>query len=280
LVNPSRVVTLTETLKASLGPSSKFFVLTGEHEASLELHAARYVAGVQSVPITPTMGLLSGGGMTCQIAHSHPSEFQSLPMELKVANNWSLDGGHAVGCDKFTSKCAEVVEQTGLVGKLQGLFVAIETIGGLLVSAGVGRKVLPVGVVIAAVEKHQENIRFEMDGTPIDAVAKWDWKDVVQMNYCIEALALLSLLHPTSEVFACRSFIPSEGAIRLSGGWALGLYHQLVQEELVSRGKNVVDFEGFDMVKVVGENVEEALSQAEEIEEVFGCEDFQKEASQ
>ena len=108
-------------------------------------------------------------------------------------------------------------------------------------TAGVGGRLkVPRDEAIEAVQAHMIVLRASADLVPKEDRAKWTWKDVVQLNYCVEALALLRMLDRTAYVFACRFYKPTEGANKLSCGWALGYFHALAQPELVRLQTNVI----------------------------------------
>lgn len=124
---------------------------------------------------------------------------------------------------------------------LSFLFFSIRrTVGGLLVSAGVGKRVVSRDEALAAVEIHMNELRTEADTATPEMKEKWDWKNVVQMNYCVETTALLNMLDVSAEVFGCRSFVPKEGATKYAGGWSLGYYHALAQSDLEALNSNVI----------------------------------------
>ena len=177
--------------------------------------------------------------MTCQVAYGSPTKFASLVMDIKAANALSLSDGHEAALPVFEARCAAAIDGDGLSG-LTGTFVVIETVGGLLVSAGVGRELVKRDVALEAVEAHFVELRAAAGAATAEEREAWDWRNVVQMNYCVEAVALLRMLAPDALVFGCRSYVATPGATKLSGGWALGYYHGLAHNELVRLGGNVL----------------------------------------
>ena len=145
LVTPDMVTALVALLR-ELAPSATFRLLSGDDEARAELAAVQYAADA-TLPATVArpVGMLSGGGMSCQVGwHARGCKgptFLSVTAALNPHSHalyakCNTEAGLAadtrrVALEAFQANLAAEVEATGRRGQLSGTFCCIEMVGSL-----------------------------------------------------------------------------------------------------------------------------------------------------
>ena len=172
----------------SLAPGAEFRCLSGDEEARAELRATQHVASLALPPDAPRpICMLSGGGMTCQLAH-YPDGPAGEPRFLSVVAGLNPATKHMRQADDakaslaaFQASLAAQVEATGCKGAVGGgTFVVIEMPGGLgsgtdydgafaRLASRIGRQLLSKEDVADALREHLEAwARATPGGLPAD----------------------------------------------------------------------------------------------------------------
>ena len=153
LVTPDMVTAFVALLR-ELAPSATFRLLSGDDEARAELAAVQYAADA-TLPAAAArpVGMLSGGGMSCQVGwHARGCKgptFLSVTAALNPHSHalyakCNTEAGLERGCaaldladtrrlalEAFQANLAAEVEATGRRGQLSGTFCCIEMVGSL-----------------------------------------------------------------------------------------------------------------------------------------------------
>ena len=233
-VTPTHMSAFRIALK-ELAPGATFRCLSGEEEARAELRATQHVAELVLPPDAPRpLGMLSGGGATAQVAHYHASKgpsreprFLSIVANLNAATTRMVQAADArASLDEFRAHLTDVVEATGLKGKLGGgTFVIIEMPGGLgsrhdyngsfaRLSERIGQRLLSKSEMAPALRDH---IREWERQTPTTL------PDTVSSRYIAtlpaQLLGLLDLFDDSARLYVCREW-PAHGPARSAGGSA------------------------------------------------------------
>lgn len=215
-------------------PDATFRCLSGEEEAQAELRATQHVAGLAVPADAPRpLGMLSGGGMTAQVAHyatngpSQPPSFLSVVVGLNPATKRMTEAEDArASLRDFQRHLASQVEATGCKGKLGGgTFIVIEMPGGLgsrddyngsfaRLAERIGQRLLTKAEVAAALSEH---------------LATWDTEllrtrtlpESVPSRYIAtlpaELLGLLELFDDSARIYVCREWPAATSSSTASG---------------------------------------------------------------
>ena len=238
---------------AELAPEATFRCLTGEEEARAELRATQHVAELVLPPDAPRpLGMLSGGGVTAQVAHyntdgpTREPSFLSIVVGLNPATEHMMAAADArESLAQFRAQLAAQVAATGCKGKLGGgTFVVIEMPGGLgsandyngsfaLLAERIGQRLLTKAEVAAALGEHLE--RWEAEA-PTRMPPTKDIGNRYVATLPAELLGLLDLFDDSARLYVSREWPAPSGGGGGGGGacgetsesvkpdWSLGVY--------------------------------------------------------
>ena len=246
LVTPAMLAALVALLR-ELAPSATFMALSGDDEARAELAAVQHVAeaALPAAAARP-MGMLSGGGMSCQVGwHERGSSVPSLLSLTPALNTHShalkartcltadSDGGDGdvrrIALKAFQANLAAEVEATGRRGKLRGTFCCIEMVGALGSAqdyagsfAGgladeIGSRLVSKQVLVGALESHLE--RWQAQRGPMAHAYYEAYAGLLPA----ELLGLTALCDDEATFYVCRGFEVAPGEL-LKPSWSLGVF--------------------------------------------------------
>jgi hypothetical protein len=231
-VTPAMLLLFKQIL-AEYAPSASFYLLSGEDEAEAELTAVRHVA--EFVLPSQQVGMVSGGGMTCQVGFfdqdQEQATFLSIVAGLSDAAVAMLEGNVSSrverrrALEKFDAHLAQAVDHTGKRGKLKGTFVVIEMPGGLgsatdydghfaRLATRIGRRILSKQQLVEALD--EQLYQWQQGETAIK-----DRYSAYAGLLPAELRGLTALMDESSHFYVSREFeMPPGDSIRPD--WSLG----------------------------------------------------------
>lgn len=211
-----------------LAPLVDFRYLSSEEEAEAELWGVQHIAEIALPASIPRpVGLISGGGMTCQVAYypdgNGEPAFMSLVADLLGVFPRMKEIGLRRALAEFEARLAQRVMETGLTGQLTGTFIVIEMLGFFgdsrypaLEALGLGKRVLSKLDIIPVLTAHIEDWLNTTDHVN-------DYRDAHVGILPVELLGLLTLLDENSRIYIQREWEIAPGEM-LKPDWSLGLY--------------------------------------------------------
>ena len=237
-VTPAHTKALLETLH-ELAPTAQFRCLSGDEEARAELRAVQHVAEMALPDEAPRpIGMLSGGGMTCQLAHFvTPNEprFLSIVAALNDATTHMRQAASARdSLARYRAHMAKQVTAVGLKGQVGGgTFVVIEMPGGLgsasafdgcfrSLSEQIGKRLLSPDEVAGPLRAHLEEWARATPGRLAE-----DVPSRYIATQPAELLELLELFDDSARLYVCNEW-PSapgcQGESTIKPDWSLGMF--------------------------------------------------------
>jgi len=188
-----------------------FKMLSGEDEAHFEHKAVNYMAKQVMPDLSQPVGLISSGGTSSQVVYFDAST-GLLPStetkQLSILTNFKqqqlklLEVGVDEGLKSLDKFLEDLIDRTlpHLVGQLRGIFCCIETVGQIGEHTGIGHKLVSKDAAVEAFTACLAAFREKSIGVDPKA-AGWTFKDTFRGCMPILALRLLSLLHPSAQLY-------------------------------------------------------------------------------
>ena len=236
-VTPAHMEDLLVALQ-ELAPTIQFRCLSGDEEACTELRAVQHVAEIALPPEAPRpIGMLSGGGMTCQLAYyltpNEPS-FVSIVAAINDATSHMSQAASARdSLAQYQAHMAKQLAATGLKGQAgAGTFVVIEMPGALGSASGfggcfsslaekIGQRLLQPDALAAHLRAHLEEWAQATPGRLAE-----DVPSSYIATQPAELLELLDLFDDSARLYVCDEWpcAAGEGEATIKPDWSLGMF--------------------------------------------------------
>jgi 1D-myo-inositol-triphosphate 3-kinase len=234
-VTPTMVDEFNKALfshKAFTG-KAKFRILSGEDEALFEHKAVKYMAKQVMPTLAHPVGLISGGGTSSQMVYFPEgvaeAKMFSLFTNFKQQQLKILDVGVEEGLASLDKHLEELVagEVPELIGQLKGVFCCIETMGQLGEVTKVGHRLVAKEEAVEAFTACLEEYKEKSKSVDPKA-ANWTYKETFRGAMPILALRLMSLLHPSAQLYFADVWKPAFGPT-MQATVPLGLFLESVE---------------------------------------------------
>lgn len=230
---------LTEFQKAlnsheGLGCRGELKVLTGEDEAQAEHKAVQYMAKQVLPSLAQPVGLISSGGTSSQIVYFPDQSDDGAVKQFSLHTNFKqqqlkiIEVGVEEGLKSLDNYLEELLNTNcpTLLGQLQGIFCCIETMGQIGEITEVGHKLVSKQEAVDAITRCLEEYKVKSKGIDPKA-AGWTYKETFRGAMPVLALRLLSLLHPSAQLYFADTWKIAPGRT-MQAVVPLGLYLEQV----------------------------------------------------
>lgn len=226
----------------------EFKLLTGLEETQFEHVAVTYVSSIMLPPECQPVGLMSGGGMSSQVAYyADSSAAFATPLELRT--NWFLgletllQKGIDDGLQDINQRLEQVISDTSLVGCLRGTFFGIESFARYCVEAGIGGRLVTKANAVDSVQKALDEWTLHTKQTvDVDAeraafnAGRQDGARIAFHHGVMytQVLQQLSLLHESALLY-CTKLVEIAPSITVMPEWSLGFFLSCIGHSSVSK---------------------------------------------
>merc|ERR1719401_572854 len=186
-------------------------MLSGLDEANLEHKAVSYMAKQVMPTLSHPVSLISSGGTSSQVVFFDTSPDSPTPSETKqfsLVTNFKqqqlkiIEVGVEEGLASLDQYLEDLIirQVPDLIGQLRGIFCCIETMGQIGEVTDIGHKLVSKEAAVEAFTACLTEYREKVKGIDPKA-AGWTYKDTFRGSMPILALRLLSLLHPSAQLY-------------------------------------------------------------------------------